>query len=68
MKITEINSINASELDVYIRYTENQLRNRLDPENAIFIAESDSEVFPIYMVLMTKTDILYITSKKEELP
>ena len=31
MKITEINSINASELDVYIRYTENQLRNRLDP-------------------------------------
>lgn len=44
MKITEINSINAPELDVYIRYTENQLRNRLDPENAIFIAESPNVI------------------------
>lgn len=44
MTTIKINSINAPELDVYIRYTENQLRNRLDPENAIFIAESPNVI------------------------
>ena len=44
MKLTHIDSINAPELDIYIRYTENQLRNRLDPDNALFIAESPNVI------------------------
>jgi len=44
MKLTHIDSINAAELDIYIRYTENQLRNRLDPANALFIAESPNVI------------------------
>ena len=36
MNLIEINDINASELDVYIRNTENQLR----AEESIFVAES----------------------------
>lgn len=44
MAIIPIHSINASELDVYLRYTENQLRSRLDPENAMFIAESPNVI------------------------
>lgn len=36
----EINDFAAPELDVYARLTENQLLNRKDPENAMFIAES----------------------------
>lgn len=38
--IIEITDINAPELDVYVRLTEAQLRNKLEPENGIFIAES----------------------------
>ena len=38
--IIEISSIDAPELDVYARLTEAQLRNRLEPEKGIFIAES----------------------------
>lgn len=38
--IFEITDFSAPELDVYARLTENQLRNRADPENAVFIAES----------------------------
>ena len=38
--IIEITDINAPELDVYVRLTEAQLRNRLHPENGLFIAES----------------------------
>lgn len=40
MPIIEIDSRHHPALDVYARLTEAQLRNRLDPENAIFIAES----------------------------
>lgn len=36
----EIESFDAPELDIYARLTENQLLNRADPENALFIAES----------------------------
>lgn len=36
----EINRLDAPELDVYARLTEAQLRNRLEPEKGIFIAES----------------------------
>ena len=39
-KIVEITDISAPELDVYARLTQAQLRNRLEPEKGIFIAES----------------------------
>ena len=39
-QIIEITDISAPELDVYDRLTETQLRNRLEPEKGIFIAES----------------------------
>lgn len=38
--IIEIKDFYAPELDIYARLTENQLLNRRDPENAMFIAES----------------------------
>ena len=39
-KIIEITSLEAPELAVYTHLTEAQLRNRLEPEKGIFIAES----------------------------
>lgn len=39
-RIIEIESFSDPLLDVYARLTENQLVNRADPENALFIAES----------------------------
>ena len=39
-EIIEITDISAPALDVYARLTETQLRNRLEPEKGIFIAES----------------------------
>ncbi len=39
-RIIEIEDFNAPELDVYARLTENQLVNRQEPSNAMFIAES----------------------------
>ena len=39
-KIIEIEDFMAPELDVYARLTENQLVNRQEPSNAMFIAES----------------------------
>ena len=38
--IYEINDFSAPELDVFARLTEAQLRNRLEPEKGLFIAES----------------------------
>ena len=38
--VIEITDFLAPELDVYARATENQLVNRADPSNALFIAES----------------------------
>ena len=38
--IIPITDFAAPELDIYARLTENQLRNRLEPEKGIFIAES----------------------------
>ena len=40
MDLREVTDFNAPELDVYARLTENQLVNRADPANALFIAES----------------------------
>ena len=39
-KVYEITDFSAPELDVYARLTENQLVNRADPLNGLFIAES----------------------------
>ena len=38
--IIEITDFHAPELDPYARLTQNQLRNRLEPEKGIFVAES----------------------------
>lgn len=40
MNIITITDLNHPELDVYARLTEAQLRNRLEPEKGVFIAES----------------------------
>ena len=40
MQLREITDFHAPELDIYARLTENQLVNRADPENALFVAES----------------------------
>ena len=40
MNLVEITTLDTPELDVYARLTEAQLRNRLEPEKGIFIAES----------------------------
>ena len=40
MNLIEITDLSAPELDVYARLTEAQLRNRLEPEKGVFIAES----------------------------
>ena len=40
MQLREITDFHAPELDIYARLTENQLVNRADPENGLFVAES----------------------------
>ena len=40
MKVTEITSLESQELAAYSTLTEAQLRNRLEPEKGVFIAES----------------------------
>lgn len=40
MRVIEVTSLDASGLDVYGTLTEAQLRNRLEPEKGLFIAES----------------------------
>ena len=60
--VIEINDFSAPELDIYARLTENQLVNRADPENALFIAESpvvieralDAGCVPVSMLMETK--------------
>ncbi len=42
--VIEITEFAAPELDVYARLTENQLVNRADPENGLFIAESPNVI------------------------
>ncbi len=39
-RIVEVEDLNAPELEVYAHLTEAQLRNRLEPEKGVFIAES----------------------------
>ena len=60
--IFEIDDFSAPELDIYARLTENQLVNRADPKNALFIAESpnvidralDAGCVPVSMLLERK--------------
>lgn len=60
--VIEISDFAAPELDVYARLTENQLLNRQEPENALFIAESPNVIFraldagcvPVSMLLERK--------------
>ena len=60
--IFEIRDFSAPELDIYARLTENQLVNRADPENALFIAESpvvigralDAGCVPVSFLMETK--------------
>lgn len=40
MKVVEVNSLTAPGLEVYSTLTEAQLRNKLEPEKGLFIAES----------------------------
>lgn len=40
MAIIEIDNLSCPDLDVFHRLTESQLRNRLEPEKGIFVAES----------------------------
>ena len=40
MDVTEVDSLDDERLDVFARLTEAQLRNKLEPEKGIFIAES----------------------------
>ena len=62
MNVIEIQSFSDPALDVYARLTENQLVNRADPENALFIAESpnvihralDAGCEPVSMLLERK--------------
>lgn len=60
--LMEITDFQAPELDVYARLTENQLVNRADPQNALFIAESplvigralDAGCEPVSFLMETK--------------
>ena len=40
MEIIRINTFDDPRLDVYARLTDVQLRSRIEPERAVFIAES----------------------------
>ena len=65
--IIEINDLSLPALDVFVRLTEPELRNRLEPEKGIFIAESpnvielalDAGCMPISLLMERK----YVTGK-----
>lgn len=46
--IIEITNFSAKELDIYARYSENQLRHIYEPETGIFIAESPKVITRAY--------------------
>ena len=62
--IIEITDFSAPELDVYARLTQAQLRNRLEPEKGVFIAESpkviaralDAGYQPLSLLMERKQD------------
>ena len=44
LKITKINDFSSPELDLFVRLTGAQLRNRLEPQKGVFIAESPTVI------------------------
>lgn len=44
MSIIKVDDLNISELDVFVRLTGAQLRNKLEPEKSVFIAESPTVI------------------------
>ena len=62
MDLRRITDFDAPELDVYARLTDNQLLNRADPQNALFVAESplvigralDAGCEPVSFLMETK--------------
>lgn len=71
VKIIEITSLEAPELSVYTRLTEAQLRNRLEPEKGIFIAESPKVIKLAldcgYQPLSLLTERKHINGQAEEI-
>ncbi len=69
--IIEITDLSAPELDVYARLTQAQLRNRLEPEKGIFIAESpkvilralDANYTPVSLLMERK----HITGQAQDI-
>ena len=59
MPVIELTDLSRPELDVYARLTENQLKNRRRPENALFLAEGvkviehalDAGVVPVSLLM-----------------
>lgn len=70
-KIIEITSLDAPELAAYTRLTEAQLRNRLEPEKGIFIAESPKVIKLAldcgYQPLSLLTERKHINGQAEEI-
>lgn len=78
--IVKIDDFNAPELDVFVRLTGAQLRNKLEPQKGIFIAESPTVIKvaleagcePISFLtderLLLKEDVIELAEKYNELP
>lgn len=69
--IIEICDLSAPELDVYARLTQAQLRNRLEPEKGVFIAESPKVILRAldagYQPLSFLMERRHITGQAQEL-
>lgn len=69
--IIEICDLSAPELDVYARLTQAQLRNRLEPEKGVFIAESPKVIVRAldagYQPLSFLMERRHITGQAQEL-
>lgn len=66
MNLVEITSLENAELDVYARLTEAQLRNRLEPEKGVFIAESPKVIVRALDAGMQPLSLLMARSHLEE--
>ena len=60
--ILEITDLNGPEVAVFARLTENQLRNRLEPEKGIFIAESEPVIR--YALAAGYEPVAFLTEKR----
>ncbi|MEI3377727.1 MAG: RNA methyltransferase [Coriobacteriales bacterium] len=66
MNLVEITSLDSPELDAYARLTEAQLRNRLEPDKGIFIAESPKVIARALDAGMQPLSLLMARSHLEE--